>query len=77
MKYLMTKYEDPKPDDPVRIREAWRESATLKNIWSGYMVAVIGFPAKQIEWCWARVSFGYVDRAKWLADGWMMYRRRL
>ena len=51
MNYFVSKYEDPRPDDPVRIREVWNESSALKNVWSGYVVAVTGFPAKQIEWC--------------------------
>jgi hypothetical protein len=49
MKYFITKYENPRPDDPVRICEAWRE--ILENVHSVYMVAVTGFPAKQVEWC--------------------------
>jgi hypothetical protein len=48
MNYFVTKYEDPGPNDAVRIFERRRE--ILENVHSVYMVAVTGSPAKFVEW---------------------------
>lgn len=51
MNYSVTQFENPVPADQVRIfPEVWREHAWLKNIRSKYGKAMIGYPAKQIEW---------------------------
>lgn len=42
-------FEQPGPDDLVRILNVWERHPQLANFRSAFMLAVTGFPAKEIE----------------------------
>ena len=51
MSDFVSQFENPAPDDPVRIfPEVWRKHSWLENVRSKYGMVVIGYPAKQVEW---------------------------